>query len=523
MAILGDNQANGIYQLSRPLLKQNPAQPATTQTSRSAPVKGWNTRDSLANMDLGFAVQLDNWIPREDTCEVRPGQDEHATGCGTTVESLMHYSSPTVDHILAASGSVIYDATTPGVASSLSTGKDNARWQHVNFNDHLMMVNGGDVVQKYEGSTVSESVITGTGLSSSADLINIAVHANRLWFTEKQSLSAWYLPVENIAGVAVKFDISFYTQLGGYLMAIGSWSRDGGAGPDDYIVFITSEGEVIVYSGTNPASDFAVVGRFLIGKPIGRRCTMKLGAELIILTQDGYVDLKSVLSDDRAFIHKAISDPIRPSVRHAYRNYGAMHGWSIEQWADQNLMIVNVPTAEGDTAEQHVVNTINGSWCRWTDLGVLSMAVVGDDFYYGTGDGKVRRMDGDIRSDDGNAIVAKGAAAWDYLNARGRTKQLQLQRHQLLADGNFSATIGVDVDFKDNGAESVLTITTTSGEAWDVATWDVSAWGDEAISNEFVGASGNGYAFSPTLEVSVNNVRPKWISYDLVWTNGSVI
>lgn len=523
MAILGPNTAQGVYNLTRPLLRQNPVQPSTTQVSRKAPIKGWNTRDSRADMDIGYAIQLDNWIPREDVCQVRPGRTEHATGAGTAVDTLMALKSPTQDKLLAASGGVIYDVTSTGSATSIGTGYTNAKWQHVNANGYLLAVNGDDTPIYYDGSSITNLSITGSGLTAS-NLIGINSHANRLWFVEKDALDPWYLDVENIQGTATKFRIAYYTQLGGYLMAIGTWSRDGGAGPDDYIVFVTSEGEVLVYSGISPASDFQLIGRYAIGKPIGRRCMMKLGAELVVLTQDGYVNLSAVLGTERAYINRAISDPIRPTIRDAYRDYSTNHGWQAIQWADQNIVLVNVPTSEGSAAEQHVVNTITGAWCRFTDLPMVSMATVGDDLYFGNGAGSIQKMTGSDRSDAGSAISAIGAPAFDYLNARGRLKQMQLQRHQLQSDGDFTATFGMDVNFlTGEGAESTITITATAGGAWDTSDWDTTDWGKEVVSNAFVGASGNAYSFSPRLEVSTNNVRPSWIAYDLVWTNGGVM
>jgi hypothetical protein len=41
------------------------------------------------------------------------------------------------------------------------------------------------------------------------------------------------LPVASIAGTAAKLTIAPFCKLGGYLVDIGSWSRDGGSGPDD--------------------------------------------------------------------------------------------------------------------------------------------------------------------------------------------------------------------------------------------------------------------------------------------------
>ena len=71
----------------------NNAQRVKTSQSVSipAPVKGWNARDSLANMPEDFAVVLENVFPNLTSCDLRRGYESHSTGNGTgavTVSSL---------------------------------------------------------------------------------------------------------------------------------------------------------------------------------------------------------------------------------------------------------------------------------------------------------------------------------------------------------------------------------------------------------------------------------------------------
>ncbi len=96
---------------------------------------------------------------------------------------------------------------------------------------------------------------------------------------------------------------------GGYVIGIGSFSNDAGEGPDDYLCFITNNGEVAVYQGTDPdsASTFALVGRFSVGMPIGRRCTVRVNGDLGIITQDGIVSMQAALRFSRESIQKAIT------------------------------------------------------------------------------------------------------------------------------------------------------------------------------------------------------------------------
>ena len=75
-----------------------------------------------------------------------------------------------------------------------------------------------------------------------------------MWVIENDTLSAWYLPVDSVGGAATEYDLSGIFRLGGYLLAGGTWTMDAGEGVDDYWIAVTSEGEVVVYQGTDPSS-----------------------------------------------------------------------------------------------------------------------------------------------------------------------------------------------------------------------------------------------------------------------------
>src|SRR4029078_4390636 len=118
---------------------------------------------------------------------------------------------------------------------------------------------------------------------------------NRLWFLEENALHVWYLATSAIQGTLTKFLPPF--RQGGKCMAMGSWTRDGGSGSDDFSVFVSSEGECVIYAGVDPssASSFALVGVYRIPTVIGRRCLVPAGAELGILTMQGLVPLSQIM------------------------------------------------------------------------------------------------------------------------------------------------------------------------------------------------------------------------------------
>lgn len=155
---------------------------------------------------------------------------------------------------------------------------------------------------------------------TAANLVWTNNHQRRLWFGEEQSMSAWYFPVNTIGGAAQEFPMGALAKRGGYIMAMGTWTRDGGAGADDVAVFLTSEGQAIIFAGVDPSSvsTWDLVGVFDIGKPIGRRCMIKAGADLVMITQDGFVAASSILQADRSQAERvAISS--RSTVRSMMR------------------------------------------------------------------------------------------------------------------------------------------------------------------------------------------------------------
>ena len=131
------------------------------------------------------------------------------------------------------------------------------------------------------------------------------------------------MPVASVAGTVATFDLASIAQKGGSLQAIGTWTRDGGDGSDDLAVFLTSEGEAIVYAGTNPGSADAwnLVGVFNIGRPIGRRCVEKVGADLIVTTENGFLPLSKILPLGLSAPSAAISDKISGSSKRSRQKF----------------------------------------------------------------------------------------------------------------------------------------------------------------------------------------------------------
>ncbi len=97
----------------------------------------------------------------------------------------------------------------------------------------LIGVSGLDVPFSFDGTTVTNLTMTGmTG--SAANLSYVFSFKGRLYYAQKDQLGFYYLGVGDIQGALNYFDLSQIAKLGGYLVAIASFSTDAGNGPQDY-------------------------------------------------------------------------------------------------------------------------------------------------------------------------------------------------------------------------------------------------------------------------------------------------
>lgn len=489
-------------------LRNNSARSQTSTTRQiMAPIRGLNARDDITAMKPGDAIVLDDLIPIDGGVQLRKGKTSHATGAGATIQSLMEYSPPGgTRKLFAATSSAIFDATSEGalgsaVVSSLNSGE----WQHVNFatagGNFLVLANGADAVRNYDGASWTTPSITGV---TSADLISPQIHMERLWFVEKDSQRVWYLPAGSIAGAATSINFGPVSRLGGHLLAMASWSRDGGNGLDDLAVFITSEGEVHIYSGSDPASTstWGRVGTFRIPRPIGRRCLIKTGADVGVLTTQGLVPLSTILSlTESAQARSAITDKVVNAFAAAASSASALAGWEAIEGPNDRLLVVNVPRTVGGGFEQFVMNTNNGRWCRYTGFSTARCwATLNGELYFGGTDGTVWRYR--RNTDDGSAIVGRAIGSYETFG-NTRTKHVRRIRPLLFGPSGYRPGVKLFFDYAQDLPNVAPNPFTSTGERWDAAIWDVAAWAPAlGVNNWWQGINGQGFAIAVAMAFS---------------------
>lgn len=494
--------------------------------SLPAPTGGWNTRDAISAMAPTDAVFLTNYFPATTDVVLRFGHTRNSTGIAGQVETLIAYSGSTTNKLFGIASGSIYDCTAAGAVGAPSvTGLTNSRFQYVNIatpgGNFISMVNGADGVRTFDGTTWATQSITGV---TATKLINVNVFKNRQWFCETGTLKAWYLPVQSIAGAAAALDLSAFAPHGGFLMAMGTWTIDAGYGVDDLAVFITSNGDVIVYRGTDPSSatTWALVGVFYMGSPIGRRCFVKYKGDLLIITQDGLVPLSTYLQSSRLDPRLTLTDKIQYTMGQAVSLYGANFGWQVIPYAKENMLILNVPIQQGMNQQQYVMNTINGSWCNFTDWNANCWEIFQDNLYFG---GNTFVGKGwSTNADNGAAIVGNGLQAFNDFGDPGRVKRFTMMQPTILTNGSPSIQASVNVDFDTSDPTSALSVIPISAGVWDSAVWDVDLWGaDLSVSRSWQGANGVGYFGAPHLKSSTTGLQLQWVNTVIVAEPGAVL
>ena len=505
-----------------------------TQSSRTisipAPIGGWNARDSLGAMAIEDAVTLTNWWPGTNSVVLRYGYSKFATGITGQVESVISYSGVTANKLFAAATTNIYNITAGGVIGAPDlTSLSNARWQYINMrtsSSYLMMVNGADKLRFYDGTNWAKDGdgagydITGV---DTATCSNITLFKNRVWLIQDNSLKSWYLPINSIAGAAVALDMSSLAQMGGYLVAAMTWTLDAGYGMDDYLVFITSNGETLVWRLTDPTTPtgISLIGIYQLGAPIGKRCWVKYGGDLLIITQDGVVPMSGALQSSRLDPRVSITNKIQYAMSQSISSYSANFGWDMLYFPKENQLILNVPIEQGEKQQQYVMNNITKSWCNFTGWNANCWSLYQDDPYFG-GDGYVGLAWNGLtdNSEDITSFALQSFQTYGQANQ----KQCQMIRYHLFIDGLLSVYGNVNVDYSLADTSAALNITPANIAYWDLAFWDDAVWGDNLMpSANWQGVTQIGYSFAPLLKTASQDVQVQWVAADLVFTDGGTL
>lgn len=498
-----------------------------------SPTGGWNSFNARDNMPETDAVILDNFFPEMSYVRLRNGYTTHCdTGAGAhNVGTLMTYNSGTTSVLLAACNGHIYDVST-NVPASLVAGKGSDIWSFTNYRSSgskLLAANasGLDKPIVYDGATIADVAVTGV---TDTSLSMVHIYMLRTFYVQKDTLSVWYTTAGAYQGALTEFDFGPLCTKGGSIAAVNTWTRDNGfGGSDDLFVVVTTEGEVLLYSGTNPgdASAWSMSGRFVVGTPVaGPHCVVSTGPEMILLCEDGFQPLSQYLSlgESRATMTN-LAQKINKDASDAVQLYGSNTGWQGLLYPRGTALYINIPVdTSAGTYYQYVVNTATGSWCRYTGMNATSWAVFNNAPYFGGTDGKVYLSDNGP-ADGASDIVGEICTAFKYAGSRGVQKRFTLARPVLQVSGNLRYTMDVATDFDTSETLPTVSFNYSSGSLWGTGLWGTSIWGqgNTSLFRRWSSVSGLGFASAVRLKVSTQSIAVKVNSFDIGFEMGGLL
>lgn len=496
-----------------------------------APYKGWNTRAPQADLPAEYALYLDNLFPNRGGCELRKGASLLAAHSDTSkvFRSLLPYQPTSgIPRLFAGAQNGIYEVTAGGTVSVPATVGTNSEWESVNVNtaggSFLWCCNGVDKSRYFNGTawTILDgaSVPALTGVTS-ADITSATTFKSRLYFTVKNSLSFWYLPVNSVAGAAVEFPLGVLAGKGGHLVRIGTWTVDSGTGPNDYFVALTSEGQVIVYTGYDPASaaNWTLVGTFDLSPPASKRPFVKLNGDLCLLTESGVFNLTSILRTSSTAPVPPLSDNISSAYKELFETYGAEFGWCATHFERMDMLLVNIPLGLS-RSWQFVMNTATGAWCRFVGWNAEVFAMFDGQPVFARNYNIYLGWEG--QDDNGAAIVPRAKTSPNYFGTAGLRHKIGLLRINAKTLGDLPVQLALAPDFAEGGFSSSLTTVSQQLALWDVAKWDVDTWpsGSQTAANWRTVAHTPGHNLALLLRFSAKGVSFIWYSTEYILQNG---
>jgi hypothetical protein len=502
--------------------------------------------DPLTAMPPTDAVDLVNILAGRAGLASRLGYIDWCTNVGTgQVRTIIPFrgaaASGSGDRLFACTSEGIYTctsrSTSPTLTYTFPVQNGDSGWGVA----HSMATSGGqfilycDEANGYALYTASTDTWAAVAQGSSAGQISgvdptalafVTVWKNRVIFVQRGTGTMWYLPVGQLTGTVAAYYMGNKFRGGGALKGLWSWTGDGGYGIDDHLVAVSESGDIIVYQGTDPATagEFVPRGNWCLDAvPKGRRIGTDFGGELLLLSLQGVVPIsrltRGTIGPDLYTTRK-----IQP-LFHEYASARRTDlGWALHLDPESNALLVNMPQV-GQTYEQFAMSLATGAWSRFTGVPSLCAAPWKGRLYFGTKDGRVCRVEGDLDDVDittgaGSNITWSGITAFQAMGS-ARRKQIQQIRPRMWRQGSTPGyVVQARYDF-DTDAATAAPAPAADVARWDSAVWGTSTWPEtDNPCGGWRGATGSG-AYAAIAFAGQSDARITLVGFDVKWTEGA--
>lgn len=361
---------------------------------------------------------------------------------------------------------------------------------------------------------------SGTAVENGLNLTYVCKYRDRWFFIEANSMNAWYLPINAVGGILSMIPLSGAATKGGKLLFCANWSIDAGDGIDNKLVFCTNLGELLIFTGNNPAdpSNWRQEGRYEMSPPLGMNAHVLVGGDLLIATVDGILPTSGAISKSREELElAALSRPIKPMWRTEMLEKRNQH-WTLTKWDEYGGLFVPLPGGKANQYRCLAVNLATTAWTRYTGWDAMCFLRMYGDMFFGTQGGIVMQADR-TGYDDGSPYVATLVGGWEVFQSPSQTTTWRQARASFSARAGepFQPQLAATVDYvitipqpplagPDPGIQDLW-----DEGLWDTALWDAGTPPPTVVRNTgWVSIGMTGFSHAPIVQVTVaQQARPE--------------
>jgi hypothetical protein len=532
-----------------------------------APNRGIIESENQAFLQPGAATIQDNWVSTLRGVKLRGGCIRWSVlPEPAPILSGFDYINANEHKMFVGNATKLYDVTGGGDPILIREGQSGgiyvaSQMSNASGNHMLVANEGGNFLLHYDGTTwttYNSGQITAPKPAPPAlpptcvngrNLTYVCKYRNRYFFIEGGTMDAWYLGIDAHQGVLSKIPLSGAATKGGRLIFMAVWSIDAGDGTDDKLVFATDQGELLIFTGSNPSDpdNWRQEGRYRTSPPMGMNAHMQVGGDVLIATVDGIIPLSLVIEKEATQLQiAAISYSINSMWRKeviAKRNWS----WTMFKWDEYGACFVTWPGGKPGNQYCGVFNTATLAWSRFVGWDATCFMRMRGNMFFGTQEGVVMQAD---RSgyDDGKVYTATLVGGWGLFgtNSQSQTWMQARATFQSYSAQPFTPQLSGTVDY-------VVTVPLPPPagpdpgvlDAWDQGWWGPDMGGppppvptdqerlrytqwDQYVPNNFVirntmwvSIGMTGYAHAPIVQITVGQAaRPnvELISLDCIFS-----
>ena len=459
-----------------------------------APTRGLVLNENESFIQPGAALVLDNWKPTMKGLALRGGCSRWSVLPETTpVVSMFQFISGNNQKMFAGNATKLYDVTATApvlVKSGQASGNYVASQMANQGGDHMLVANdAGDYLLHYDGTTwttynasqitTNPSVTPPPSCATGHNLTYVWKYRGRYYFIEGGTMNAWYLPLNAVQGQLNLIPLAGAATKGGKLLCGFTWSIDAGDGIDDKCVFMTDQGELLIFTGSDPSvsTNWRQEGRYATSVPLGMNCWTPIGGDVLIATVDGIIPISASITKDTSQLElAAITRAIKPMWRDEVNAKRALP-WTMCKWDEYGGLFVTWPGGIAGSQRCGVVNIATGAWARFVGWDAMCFGRMRADMFFGTQGGVIMQADR-TGYDDNAPYTAVMVGGWEMFSSQSATMVWRQARASFTARAGepFQPQLSATTDY-------VIVIPPAPSAAPDpgvLDVWDQGLWGPDA-------------------------------------------